>query len=134
MTATKMPQFRVPYTTSNGLVGERFGLLTVVERAGNQGNNARWLCRCDCGKTCHKTTQRLRETRKAGGKSSCGCHASALSRQHGMLVKVRVEAARAAKRADSTSKASVEVAALDLASCFGMLGAPPPTLTLEDAP
>lgn len=33
------------------MAGQRFGLITVVRRAENDKyGNARWLCRCDCGK------------------------------------------------------------------------------------
>lgn len=113
-------RFREPCKPSQGLVGKRFGKLLVIDRDGKQGNNARWLCRCDCGKTCHKTTQRLNETRKAGGTSSCGCHAAYLSRQHGLAVKARVEAARQAKLAAANVEASAEAAALDLARLLGL--------------
>ena len=46
------------YTTSCGcqrlgkrvinLVGQKFGKLTVIKRAGTQGNLATWRCICDC--------------------------------------------------------------------------------------
>lgn len=32
------------------LTGQRFGRLTVIERAENSPNGAaKWVCRCDCG-------------------------------------------------------------------------------------
>ena len=53
------------------LSGQRFGRLTVMERAGKgaQGK-ARWLCRCDCGN--HMVT-RSDCLRGQNGTSSCGC-------------------------------------------------------------
>ena len=34
---------------AENLIGSRFGQLIVVERAKNRGNNAYWVCKCDCG-------------------------------------------------------------------------------------
>lgn len=52
------------------LVGERFGRLTVVERADSKNCHVRWLCKCDCGKECivHGTSL------KSGNTTSCGCY------------------------------------------------------------
>jgi hypothetical protein len=57
-----------PCKNINGL---RFGHLVVVERATNdRQRQARWKCRCDCGKvlTAVRGTQL-----RAGGTRSCGC-------------------------------------------------------------
>ena len=51
------------------LIGQRFGRLTVVERAENKGKQTRYLCRCDCGKENIFYTTNL--TR--GLSTSCGC-------------------------------------------------------------
>lgn len=56
------------------LTGQKFGRLTVIERAdGYIGRNGkprrRWLCECDCGERTLATTQDLRK----GDKKSCGC-------------------------------------------------------------
>lgn len=32
------------------LIGQRFGRLTVIEEAPNQGRYTQWKCLCDCGK------------------------------------------------------------------------------------
>ena len=32
------------------LTGQKFNMLTVIERAPNVGHNTAWYCRCDCGK------------------------------------------------------------------------------------
>jgi hypothetical protein len=54
----------------NDITGQRFGKLTVLERAGSDRNKqATWLCLCDCGKK-HVTRGRLL-TR--GDTTSCGC-------------------------------------------------------------
>lgn len=51
------------------LTGMKFGHLTVLERAENQGHYTAWLCKCDCGNTCVAQGYRL----KNGKIKSCGC-------------------------------------------------------------
>lgn len=52
------------------LTGQRFGRLTVIERAeNNKHGNTMWLCRCDCGNI---TTVRTRDL-KSYHTQSCGC-------------------------------------------------------------
>lgn len=52
------------------LTGQRFGKLTVINRAKNGKNgNARWNCVCDCGKTVIVPSYNLR----SGKTQSCGC-------------------------------------------------------------
>lgn len=53
------------------IVGQRFGRLTVAERAGKDtsGKNILWLCYCDCGGSTKATTGHLR----SGHTQSCGC-------------------------------------------------------------
>jgi hypothetical protein len=51
------------------LVGRRFGHLTVVEFAGVRGDNAYWMCLCDCGKTKLARRNHL----LVGDTKSCGC-------------------------------------------------------------
>lgn len=54
----------------NKLDGMRFGRYVVLKFAGkDKGNNAKWLCRCDCGK--EKTV--LGTLLKNGSTKSCGC-------------------------------------------------------------
>lgn len=62
------------------LVGERFGKLTVIERAASPNNNARWKCRCDCGKFSIVYGMDLRR----GKQVSCGCMQAARRWKHGM--------------------------------------------------
>lgn len=52
----------------NNLRGQRFGRLVVLELHG-QGHNARWLCKCDCGKIAGLIGAKLR----SGRVKSCGC-------------------------------------------------------------
>ena len=48
--------------------GQRFGMLTVLERAESNGLS-RWLCKCDCG-----NTKIVFGTNLTNGKTrSCGC-------------------------------------------------------------
>lgn len=54
---------------SPNLVGEVFGRLTVVERAGMRGTRTLWACFCECGNPHAATTSDLRY----GGVQSCGC-------------------------------------------------------------
>lgn len=55
------------------LTGQRFGRLTVLERAENCTNGpkprTRWRCRCDCGKEVVVLVGSLR----SGSTQSCGC-------------------------------------------------------------
>ena len=67
------------------LTGQRFGLLTVIERAENAKNGViRWRCKCDCGKETITSTSHLR----SGHTKSCGClglrHATEAKIKHGM--------------------------------------------------
>ena len=51
------------------LTGQRYGKLTVLAPASNQGRNTAWYCRCDCGSELEVRTDHLR----AGHITSCGC-------------------------------------------------------------
>ena len=52
------------------LVGQKFGMLTVISRAeSDESGKRRWLCRCDCG--AEKTV--LGSNLKRGTTVSCGC-------------------------------------------------------------
>ena len=52
------------------LTGEKFGRLTVVERATNKGGQVYWNCKCDCG---NEKTVRASHL-KNGLIVSCGCY------------------------------------------------------------
>lgn len=52
------------------ILGDRFGILTVIERRANDKyGGSRWLCRCDCGEERVINATGLR----AGRHKSCGC-------------------------------------------------------------
>jgi len=51
------------------LTGEKFGKLTVIERAGTRRKRAMWKCECECGITTIVAGQDL----KSGNTKSCGC-------------------------------------------------------------
>lgn len=52
------------------LVGQKFGMLTVISRAdSNESGKRRWLCRCDCGRETEVLTSNLRRSPNV----SCGC-------------------------------------------------------------
>lgn len=65
------------------LVGERFGLLFVLEPSGFAKGRALWRCACDCGATTVKVGNLLQQ----GKVKSCGCASTALTvaakRTHG---------------------------------------------------
>jgi hypothetical protein len=61
------------------LVGQRFGKLTVLARAGNgRRGHARWLCECDCNNRTIVRGADLGRTR------SCGCFHKETVTTHGM--------------------------------------------------
>ena len=51
------------------LSGQKFGLLTVLYRVSNYKGRAKWLCKCECGKSVEVFGYNL--TR--GNSTSCGC-------------------------------------------------------------
>lgn len=51
------------------LTGEKFGRLTVIERAENIGRTTRWKCHCECGSDVIVRQPDL----KSGRTQSCGC-------------------------------------------------------------
>ena len=51
--------------------GQRFGMLTVLERQGvDKHKISQWLCLCDCGNTSVASISNLRN----GNTKSCGCY------------------------------------------------------------
>lgn len=61
------------------LIGQRFGVLTVIKRAENIGGRAAWLCKCDCGNTKIARSSNLQK----GHTQSCGCkHKRQLEQLH----------------------------------------------------
>ena len=65
------------------LTGQKFGKLTVMERAVGPPKKTKWKCACDCGNSSVVFGQNLRR----GHTTSCGCHfrlrASEANIQHG---------------------------------------------------
>ena len=53
------------------LIGQKFGRLTVIERAENKGKYTAWKCRCDCGNEVIVSSNSL--GRKKNFTRSCGC-------------------------------------------------------------
>jgi len=52
------------------LTGQKFGRLTVIERAENKGKKTAWLRKCDCGNNCTVMGTHI----KSGRTHSCGCY------------------------------------------------------------
>lgn len=62
----------------NNLIGQKFGRLTVIERAPNKNKKVYWSCQCDCGTFVKVRADQL--TR--GVTKSCGClHKETASKQ-----------------------------------------------------
>lgn len=58
---------------ANDLIGQRFGMLTVVSRAANdKDGKAMWNCVCDCGRTKDKPVKAF--DLRSGKVVSCGCY------------------------------------------------------------
>lgn len=51
------------------LTGQKFGRLTVIDRAPNKNGRSAWNCICDCGNTIQVISKSLR----SGNTKSCGC-------------------------------------------------------------
>jgi hypothetical protein len=63
------------------IVGQKFGQLTVLERAGTaKDRHVMWLCKCTCGNTTTATGTRLR----SGETQSCGCLNKEINRAKAM--------------------------------------------------
>lgn len=54
---------------SPSLIGQKFGKLTVIEKAYSNGKYIYWKCQCECGQTTIVSGTNL----KTGNTSSCGC-------------------------------------------------------------
>ena len=50
-------------------IGQKFGRLTVIERAPSRNGRGFWLCQCECGNTKEIRTDALKD----GKTQSCGC-------------------------------------------------------------
>ena len=67
---------------SINLVGQKFDQLEVIEKTNKRGTygDVVWLCKCDCGKTCERTTGVLKNKRSK--KHSCGCYNTETIKKH----------------------------------------------------
>jgi hypothetical protein len=65
------------------LLGKRFGLLTVVERLGNNElGQPRWLCVCDCGNKIVRLGSNIRPDKRNQFRN-CGCLSGTANLSHG---------------------------------------------------
>ncbi len=67
------------------LTGQKFGRLTVIERAGSRawgrGSHATWLCECECGNKCVVVGSQL----LSGITQSCGCLRKEVASERGKV-------------------------------------------------
>lgn len=84
------------------LTGQRFGRLTVIERADNKGTKTMWLCKCDCGNKVIKEGSNL----KNEDTQSCGCLRSEKTSERSLkdLVGKRFGMLAVLRRADNVGK------------------------------
>lgn len=61
----------------NDLTGNKYGLLTVIEKGSKKNNQLTWICKCECGKTIEVTSNHL----TTGNTQSCGCLSSKAENQ-----------------------------------------------------
>lgn len=61
--------------TGRDMTGERYGMLTVVERVrrSNGNKSARWCVRCDCGRVLVMNAENIRRSQGRGPKSCPDC-------------------------------------------------------------
>ena len=64
-----MNEDEIPLGKAKNLAGQRFGKLTALYRAANQGKSVMWKCRCDCGNEKNVRADSL----VSGLTQSCGC-------------------------------------------------------------
>ena len=61
-----------PHEYQEKMIGSRFGRLTVTAAHPTApGRGRRWLCKCDCGRDCIKSTSKLNDASYTN--KSCGC-------------------------------------------------------------
>ena len=97
---------------TNSLVGQRFGSLTVIERAENTNDRqTKWLCRCDCGETYVAYGLNL----KAGRTTSGGCKRAEMDKEQMRQTSVSLDRLRkdASDPYQNLANAIVAVAADD---------------------
>lgn len=66
------------------LVGQQFGLLTVLEKAPSQKRHVYWKCQCKCGNICEKSGESLR----SGRCLDCGCQMKKIQKQEQAAARV----------------------------------------------
>ena len=52
------------------MIGKRYGRLTIISRADNDGTRAVWNCKCECGNEVAVQGKKIR----SGHTKSCGCY------------------------------------------------------------
>ena len=73
---------------AKNLIGQRFGKLIVVERAGSTSDgHAKWKCKCDCGNFTEVSSNSL--TKKNNSTKSCGCWKIEKAKEKGNINRIK---------------------------------------------
>lgn len=75
------------------LLGQKFGRLTVIAPAKNDGKRTQWLCKCNCGNQKIVKTEHLR----SGICKSCGCLQKESARENGKTMLINLTGKRFGK-------------------------------------
>lgn len=98
------------------ITGQRFGKLTVIRRSDApvmHGQNAKWLCVCDCGNEIEVSSPSLRK----GKRTSCGCVGRAQAKNSAQLDGERFGSLTVLKRLGSKRLNNGEKTSLWLCLC-----------------
>lgn len=114
-----VPRTPVSKRRAEDLTGRRFGALIVLRRGENDPHGrVRWVCRCDCGKECVVSSERL----KSGRTRSCGCQRTSQSYNANDLTGQRFGRLTVCGRAGSSAQKTVWHCRCDCGNEVDVLG------------
>lgn len=74
---------------AKNLMGQRFGRLTVIERAGScSDGHVKWKCQCDCGNIIEVNSNSL-QRKGSNATKSCGCLKLEKAKERGNLNRIK---------------------------------------------
>ena len=116
-------------------VGDRFGMLTVIERGEHDpvSRKPHWVCRCDCGNTCTPLSGNLLH----GRTKSCGCgegkftHGMTYRREYGIWRNMKARCANPSNQFYAGRGIKVCARWERFENFYADMGDCPPGMTLE---